>query len=337
VKQLNDLLENTQKQIKGLKAFSWQTLIFLSLFSWLVSFAVANESLRELLSRIGWIFLTVGLGWALEKDKREVFGIEIYPGPWVTGALVCGFVLRGLPGGIRFYLSLWPLVSVAIALLPDLLKHGFALINPMVEDAKKYASERQKMVLRILAALIFVCWFQFYFLVEDWLVAYPSLRVDDFSRSGFVIKIDRESPPLSRGADLLNATETALRQKLANFSWAQVEQWLATLNDQQIAELKSEAMQSLSQAPTSEDGFWTLQAQVLPGGPPYTIRFRSFWQGPSSRPQGFYAEKICQISQAPISQVTGGGNVAVGASNRVDCQLPKDRIWVGDDAGENQS
>lgn len=328
--ELQKLITNISKQIQGVKPFSWQTLVFLGLFSWLIAFAIANSVVEAIIYRIGWIFLTLGLAWALEHSFFDLFGLKIYPGPWITGALVAAFVLQGIPGGIPAQATLWPLISAAIALTPLFLKHSWALANPLHREPKKLAGDRQGAIIILLFSILLSCWIQFYYLLQIWFMDYPSLRVDTYDRSAFVTKLPITSQATSRGVDLLNATESVLQQRLRNLSWLEVEQWLQTL-ERQVEPLQQQAQTLLPERGQREDPFWLLQAQVLPGEPDYTVRFRAFWRGPSSQPQGYYAQKICQISQTPIAQISEEGILQSNSrrSNRIACQPATDRNWVG--------
>jgi hypothetical protein len=236
--------------LKKVKVFSWQTLVGLSLFSWLVAFAVSNPDMRYLINWLGWLFLTLGVAWGTEKTKIEVWDLELYLGPWLTGALACGIVLpRYLPGTAEFYLTLWPLISVAIATAPLFLKYQFDLINPWItptnhKEAKSLPGDRQGFVNLALFGLLLSSWIQFHFLVQDWLTTYPSLLVDDFGRSGFVVKFPSRNPPVSLGARLLGQLQPVLEAEIGDKPWPEAEQWLQTI-DQRRDQLWSQLQTSL--------------------------------------------------------------------------------------------
>ncbi|HEY9646236.1 MAG TPA: DUF5357 family protein [Chroococcidiopsis sp.] len=338
MKEINSLIQKIQEELAKVKAFSWQTFVFLSWFSWLVAFAVANPLLEDVIARVGWIFFTMGLAWATKDFKIEVLGLTLHPGPWLTGALVCGFVLAGLPGGIPFYVTLWPLVSAVIALTPSFLKNGSDLFNPLAKEPKKLAGDRQEMLSVLLFAILLSCWIQFHFLVQDWLVEYPSLRVDDLGRSAFLVKFGSKDAAPSKGYRMLDSMQPILQEQFARMSWSEVEQWLLNLSAN-LPALRDQAIAALPADGDSENNLWNLQAQVLPGEPEYTLRFRAFWRGPSANPQGYFVERVCRISRTPIAAVGTPGsatfpatnpatNPAGNAGNRVECQPVADRIWV---------
>lgn len=330
---LNQVLERLRQWIRELKTFSWQTLVLLGLFSWFVSLAIEADLLARWIAALGWIFLTLGIGWALEKEevKFNILGFTFHPSPWVMGAMFCALGYRALPGGARLYLSLWPLLSAALAVVPRFRKYGdnsLALLNPTVPEPQRYAADRQQVVLTVLLGILFSCWFQFHFLLQDWLNEYPSLRTDDFSRSGVVVQVNARNPPVSRGFQLLSVLEPVLNQKFSTYSWAQTEQWLASLQNQ-LAALQAELLVALPSGQRAEDDLWSLQAQVLPNQPEYTINFRQFWQGPGSNSMGYFEQRVCRVSEAPIIRIPG----ATQSSTQVACQAGVDRISIDTASG----
>lgn len=328
---LNQLLERLRQWIGGLKTFSWQTLVLLGLFSWLVSMALEADQGAKAIAALGWVFITLGIGWALKEVKFEVLGFTFYPSPWIIGAMLCalGYWLSG--GGASLYLTLWPLLSAALAVVPRFLKYrknSLDLVNPFAPEPKKYAGDRQQLLLTVLLGILLSCWFQFHFLLQNWLAAYPSLQSDDFSRSGVVVNVSTDNPPVSRGFQLLSVLEPVLNQKFASYTWAQTEQWLASLQNQ-LPALQSELLVALPTGRRAEDDLWNLQAQVLPSEPEYTVSFRQFWQGPGASPMGYFEQRVCRISEAPIIQIPGASQF----STQVACQPGVDRVPIGTTTG----
>lgn len=315
------LHKQVQAEIQKLKIFSWHTLIFLSLFSWLVSLAVSTRAAEEIIARMGWLFLTLGIGWGMEKVEWKIFDFKIYPGAWIAGALLCIFLFQGLLSGAQL-LILWPLISAILTLTPKFFKNKFDVIDPRVEDPKKFAGDRQEIVMLILVSSLLSCWFQFSFLINDWLDRYPSMGVGNFGRSAFVSPITvGGATPVSGGVGMLNTAELVMREKFATLSWADVQQWLARI-EMEMPALEDQVRTRLAGTQLEESNLWRMQAQVLPGQPDYTVRFRAFWGGPSVQSGGFYAEKVCLITQAPVSNATQQG------STQVVCQPATDQHWI---------
>lgn len=286
-------------QIKPKSAFAWQTLILLSLFSWLMSLLTPTTFVKEALSSMGWLFLTLGVGWALSDKKIPIafLDITLYPGPWVSGALTCIFLREGwkIPSSTAYIL--WPTISAIIASLSKFLKPGPTLAVPS-------RAGRQQIVLLLLSNAIVSCWFGFHFLIQDWLRQFPSVGNEDFSRSTFVNKMGSRSNQSSRGAAILDAAASQIATDLQSRPWAEVERWLLNINAG-IAAIESQVKSGLADA--EENQMWSLKGQVPPGLPQYTVVLQAVWQGPSAFANGYYLQKSCLVTRLP--SLTAGAQV----------------------------
>ncbi|MBD1910601.1 MULTISPECIES: DUF5357 family protein [unclassified Leptolyngbya] len=301
MKELRAAFEALWKQLKPPQAYSWQTLIWLSVFAWLLSILTVTEVVEEILSWLGWLFLTIGVGWASWGIKLNFFGWMFRPGPWFTGALACTLLFwREGADPFPLAVTLWPVVSAAIAIVPRFFPRlTFTLPDPIT---------RQDMLVLLLVSLVMSCWFRFHFLVQDWLTAYPSLLADDFSNSGFVVSISDELPAEDeQGTLLLGTVATSVEQQLDGRPWRDAERWLFE-RDQRIVDLQQQALNRLQAA--GEGQFWNFQALVPPQTRPdeYTLLLRARWLGPSSRLGGYYLEKTCWVRQVnnPVLLQPGG-------------------------------
>ena len=180
----------------------------------------------------------------------------------------------------------------------------------------------------LLSNLVISCWFQLHFLLQDWLVAYPTIRSDDFRRSAFVVELYPESQPDAKGTTLLDAAEQSLKTRLEGKPWAEIERWLSPEQlNQEIPKLESDARTKMPLL--SENKLWNLRGRVLPDSQ-YTLELQAIWQGPSAQTEGYYITKACQITQ---SRKTGaladlGANLPSGSTSRsraigtVKCEAP---------------
>lgn len=291
-----------------------------------MSLLIDSEVLRDLLSWLGWLFLSIGVGWVLSNVKQKILGIDIYPGPWITGVLVCSFLFYGW-GDISLSAISWPLISAVIAIVPKLLKKGLDVLNPTI-DGKKYAGDRQEIILIFLFSTILSCWLQFFFLLQDWLQQYPSLIADTFTRSAFVVKIDSSVGQNSRGVTILNLAETGLREQLEPAAWSEVERWLFEA-DNEIEQLEASVKSRIPR--TEEDSLWDLRGQVRSGNPDYLLDMTAFWLGPSSRPGGYRVQKVCSIVQRPNRVTTNPGQsstvIPAPTATQVTCEPAIDLVW----------
>jgi hypothetical protein len=292
-----------RKTITLPSAFSWQTLIVLSVFSFYMSI-LADNFVKDLLVNFAWIFLILGVFWGSTACSQLRIGYRTpaEPGfplsPWITGALVSIYIFGVLLGNDTGAMSQemlvsWPIISAIIAILPDYLgAGGFKVKVPAPE-------KRQQQVLLVGSQILLSCWFQFHFVIQDYLAQYPSLRVDDFRKSAFVVKWEgplyTETP---RGADILNTMENDLQKQLDSRSWPEVERLL--LEDERkklIATTQQQAKERLLSV--EEDGLWDITSKVSSRGSGYNIELQAIWRGPRSRDQPYVITKTCQIT--PIS------------------------------------
>jgi hypothetical protein len=294
---IRDQFKQIWSQVRPPAPFSWQMLIVLSLFSWTVSILVQTPLVRDILATAGWIFLSLGIGWATVNLKIPILGFKISPGSWLTAGLLTGLIYGWFPIPYQAALMIWPLITAAIATVPRFLAPGPSLRVPKVGD-------RQAIVLTILLHSLITCWVGLFVVVQSWVQQYPSTLADDFSASAFVVKLSTdfsdESRRPRRGVALLDDIENRLRQQMGSGSWTAAVRWLIDnrpefaslttglnnpdqpeLDSPQEADLWEIAPFRLIQDPDVRDGFIMI--------------IRAQWLGPSSRPDGFYLERRCRL------------------------------------------
>nr|WP_228035535.1 DUF5357 family protein [Oculatella sp. LEGE 06141] len=299
------------KRLQEIQPYSWETLLLLSLFSWLVAWLIEDPVLREVASSFGWIFLIFGVSWALSGKKLPLPGIQINYGPWVTGALICIFLFREqiLNDSFSTALVIWPLISASIAALRRFIAPGptYKIPDP---------PGRQDIVIVLLFGILLSCWIQFYFVVQNWLADYPSLLAESFRQSNFVVRLDSDSIDPPQGILMLNSAEAILQNDLAGRPWGAVELWLMNL-DSEKQELESEAKASIARFEESQ--WWNLDMFILQGQPDYTLQLQAIWRGPSSQPQGYTIGKTCALRQISTRTVRGAGSPSTVVSTQVTC------------------
>ncbi len=323
------VLEQIKKQFDGVKPFSWQVALLLSLFSWFTYLLIRDPSVRQFVSLFGWFFLIIGTEWALIKAEYVVPGLKlkIRYGPWLTGAIAsCALwsnriIIQDVQGAFEW----WPLLSVGFAAFPRFLKTGPSLKRPD-------ADARRDLVILTLVGLVLSCWFRFHFLLQDFLVSYPSLASDNMNRSAFVVRINPNSVPTSSGVAVLDSAEAIVRSELAKRSWADGQRWLKTMSPQapvsgsQAPVLGRQALSAAYQTAPSlkEVNLWRFNAEFSPSIPTNVLKMGITWLGPSSQTNGYTLKKDCSISEAPVQQFVNGlaetaGATAPLAPYRMDC------------------
>lgn len=284
------------------QAASWQTLIFLSIFSALVAALTTSpppQIAQRIVSSFGWIFLILGVWWFTYekevKNKLTVYGLFI--GPWIVGALICIYLfgtVEGRPIPTETAFISWPPISSLIWASPKFVESDKRTKSPVYSNPN--AAKRQDIILVVLANLIISGWFQFYFQIGSWLsdAQYPNLRAEDFTRSAFVWRPQRYDPSaaISSGNDILDMAADRVKVQLEGKPWSEVERWLLQL-DEQVPKLRQEVQDRLPKA--AENDLWNLDAQVLSDA--YDMQLRAIWRGPTSRPTGYELTRTCRISQ----------------------------------------
>jgi hypothetical protein len=289
------ILTNLGNLLRPPRYFAWQTVIYMSLFSWLMSMLAravfATPFTVGLLATISWICLAIGVGWALETNKIRPFGISI--APWVSGAILCLF-LFGSWGGrwLQPALVAWPLMSFAMVAIPTLVSWDLSRKSPS-------PVVRQQLALLFCLSLLFSSWFQFYFRIQSWVRDYPSLVADSVDNSAFVYRIPGQAIALPAGVNHLTVAEAMLQEQVNGKPWPSVERWLLNEEGQRQA-LQRQIQAEMGQHPSLEDALWRLDLQPLTNGLGYTLKLWAIWTGPAATQGGYYLEKTCQLM--PVNQ-----------------------------------
>ncbi len=309
IKIITDFFRQLVKSLTPPSAFSWQTLIFLSVFSYFMAY-LSTYPLRDLLASMGWVFLIFGVSWvtADNEDILRIYGFSL--GPWITGALVCVFVFGTWKGDFTpATLICWPPISAILASVREFFDAGLKFKIPQ-------PAARQNIVILFLVNLIISCWFQFYFITQDWINQYPILLADDFSKSAFVMKIENPQAELSRGTLLLNSMEQSIKRELESKPWPQAERWL--LPDNLRGRLPALEKQVQKQLPwAAEDLWWRFEPKVSSTKSGYNLQLQAIWKGPSSQKGEYYIKKSCQITPT-YRQLKGATNPTM--TTKVNCQ-----------------
>lgn len=296
---------------------SWQTPMYLGLFSFLMSWiARLSPTLavtETFIATGGWLFFAIGVGWFLEANTVHPFGIPL--SPWASGIIVCAYFFSFFPRQLPLALTVWPLVSVVIAAIPQFLNWE---LKPRIPKP----GIRQQLILMLLVALLMSNWFQFYFRLQTWFDRYPSLLADSFGNSSFVYRLGSEPREQSQGVALLTSVEREVKTNLNDTPWPYVERWLLNLNDQ-LEKLETQAGDALEG--TLEENLWQLRARPRSvEGDAYALDLLAVWSGPASNPEGYYYEKTCVIRPRSQTQPRSEDDRPNPTTQMaaVDCELP---------------
>ncbi len=325
------IYEWLQKNLRPPSAFSWETLILLSIFSFYMEWLARSGYLKNLLDNLGWIFLIFGVYWATTSTRFLRIGYKAKPwtpgfplSPWITGALVSFYLFNSRTGEFRpETLIYWPTISAIIYALPDFLGDNLTLKSPKPD-------RRQFLVVVIGTQLLITCWFQFHFLVQNLIAQYPTVLSDDFRKSAFVVKWETPQQTIPRGANILESMEPKLRERLSDKPWPEVERSLlqGKERDKWINSIAQQTKKQLSPS-AQEDALWPIKYSVKKFKSGYNLVLQANWKGPRSDPkQNKVLTKSCQITPLSLQ-----GSLATKPLNspqtsptpvsRVECQPVK--------------
>lgn len=289
--------KKVQDWLSHIKPFSWEATLLLSLFSWFVYLLVQGFYAKKIVSIFGWLFLILGVDWALlgKKVTIPLIGFKFQHGPWITGAIASAAFLSNdfIITDLRGALISWPIFSAVFAGYTRFIQPGLRWQLPTPEG-------RQELVLLFLLSGLFSCWFQFHFLVQDVLELYPNLLADNFDRSSFVMQLNRIRRPTSKGYPLLEAVESEAREDLAGKNWIEAQRWLRNI-DSVESDLGRRAIDAVygDQMPR-EQQLWQITADTTFKQASVDLVLRAKWRGASSRLGGYTLRRLCIVSEVAV-------------------------------------
>jgi hypothetical protein len=333
-KIVEDVYARVKEILVPKQAYSWQTLIYLSLFSWFMS-SLAIGLTRDLIAFCGWVFLIAGTSWYTTDKPILIPGTNLPVGALITGFLVSAFAVRSENVFTPRTLVLWPTIAAIITAIPEFFE-GSGI------DYKRQLPKleiRQRIIVLLAACMIISCWLQLYFTIDKWARQYPSILVDDFSKSTLVLPTEpmiRTTEPTAKktkptvrvpkaGVLILNRLQLIVERELEGRPWDRqlnndidAEKWLVqahervptigkTIIDKYAAEYEKKNLVKYE-----ERLFWTTEARaVTPKSKvdDYQLELFSVWKGPSSNPKKYFLRKTCKVS--PISKTVDNDTVNI--------------------------
>ncbi|MEA5618953.1 septal junction protein FraD [Cronbergia sp. UHCC 0137] len=299
-KFFQDIFLGIQKLLTPPKAYSWQTFIYLSVFSWGVSY-LATGYIKDLIAFCGWLFLVAGTAWYTTDDPLRVPGTFMPVGAVVTGFLVSMFAFGHQVNGVTpRTIVIWPTLAAIITALPEFFEGKGSVAKATMPKLEV----RQKTIILIAWSMLISCWIQFYFVLDKWSKEYPTLLTDDFKRSAFVIRVDEKPKNSKNGENILNKLQPLVEQQIVNRPWSQVERWLIDSN-RQLGNLGNNII-TKNLDKFEEQKLWKVEPRIVNVKSGYRLDILSIWMGPSSNSQGYYLKKSCLIE--PVASRTNPEN-----------------------------
>ncbi|MEA5580311.1 septal junction protein FraD [Nodularia harveyana UHCC-0300] len=306
------IYEGIKKLFIPPKAYSWQTFIYLSAFSWFLSFFSVGY-VKTIIAFLGWLFLIAGTAWYTTEDPLRVPGTFMPVGALITGFLISVFAFSNSENMLTpRTIILWPTISAIITAIPDFVEGTDTSTTAKIPKPEV----REKIIILVGSCMLISCWIQFYFVMDNWLTQYPTLLTDNFERSTFVVRIaapelriDTEAEPQPKvqkipknGVNILDAVEIRVEKQLNQRPWSEVEKWLLDATTE-VGKLGDQVLnQTLGEY--EESKLWRVEARVVNIKSGYRLDLVSIWDGPSSNRQGYYLQKSCTVEPIAISQTT---------------------------------
>lgn len=293
------LVDAVYKRLKEIfvpkQAYSWQTFIYLSIYSWILSY-FAIGYIRDIIAFFGWLFLIAGTAWYTTEDPLRVPGTFMPVGAAITGFLVSVFAFGNERDGITSNtIVLWPTISALITAIPEFFEGTGTDSKAQIPKPQV----RQKITILVASCMILSCWLQFYFVVDNWLKEYPSLSADNFRRSTFVLSTEKAEPVPINGLVILDRLQPLVEQEIGERPWSEVERWLLDAK-KRVGNLGQQVI-NRNLAKYEEKELWRVEPRVVNTKSGYTLDLLSIWIGPSYNPRGYYLKKSCRIEPIAIS------------------------------------
>ncbi|MEM9926554.1 MAG: septal junction protein FraD [Cyanobacteria bacterium P01_D01_bin.50] len=308
------------------KAFSWQTLIYLSVFSWLMSsLARPGSPIQDIIAFFGWIFLVGGTSWYTTDKPLYIPGTVMPVGAVITGGIVSLFAFGRDEAIVARTIIFWPTISAMITAVPEFFEGSGTDVKaqlPKLED-------RESVIVLIGCCMLLSCWLNLYGVTDKWLSEYPSAKYPIYrdlvaQRNDLLTVLEPENKTPKNGILILEKLQSAVETKLDGKSWSDVELWLKSA-DKNASQIGRKVI-DINLAEFEEKDFWKVEARVDNIDPKdinsYKLELFSVWQGPSAAKDGYYLKKSCQIEPIAESIDTIGGRSEKMAVAEIEC-LPK--------------
>ncbi|MBO0347622.1 DUF5357 family protein [Phormidium pseudopriestleyi FRX01] len=267
-------------------------MILLSIFSWLLcafSWLLVPPAMNAYhFTHTGFlIFFVLGTAWWQWERPIKLFGIKI--GPWIVGMLLSIILLDDLPENWRHQAMIvtWPLLTASVRSLPKFFRGQLLPSWPTI-------SIRKELTVMFVFHVLISLWLQFGFLLNQWMINYPSLLTEDFARSSFAIAWGIQAPEIPPGNIMINEMEAFLREQIEGQQSPRANQVISGLLENRI-EIDKTVKKRLPDI--EENELWKLRGTVIQRQAGYGITLFAIFQGLPLAQEEYYLEKSCEISR----------------------------------------
>lgn len=278
------------------KWYSWQTVIYLSIFSWLMS-SLSTGYIKDIIAICGWLFLIAGTSWYTTDKPLYIPGTKMPIGAVITGFLVSVFAFGQTQNILTTRtIVFWPTIAAIITAIPEFFEGTGTDVQRQIPKIET----RQRMIILIASCMVISCWIQLCFVVDKWLDKFPSVEVDHIKPSALVITTVPVVKVPGNGVLILNKLEPLVEEQIAKRPWSEVEQWLLDAR-RRVGDLGKQVI-ATNLAEYDERYLWRVEPRVSNANSGYKLDLLSIWVGPSANASGYYLKKSCRID--PISPST---------------------------------
>ncbi|WP_414754853.1 filament integrity protein FraD [Anabaena sp. CCY 9910] len=319
-KIFEDVYERVRKILIPTTAYSWQTFIYLSVFSWVMSY-FATGYIRDIIALCGWLFLIAGTAWYTTDDPLRVPGTFMPVGAVITGFLVSVFAFSNQEDVITSRtVVLWPTISALITAIPEFIEGSDTDSKTRIPKP----DARQKIIVLVASCMMISCWLQFYFVLDKWLQEYPSLLAENFGRSTFVITREEQQKIPTNGVVILDRLQPLVEEQIAERPWSEVERWLLEANVR-VGQLGREVLNN-NLAQYEEKALWRVEPRVVNNKSGYRLDLLSIWTGPTANPRGYFLRKSCQIDPVATTPINTTTNSRTPEEKKAVAEIQCDRL-----------
>ena len=291
---LKDAIERIRKFFIPPKAFSWQTLIYLSVFSWLMSSLANDGSMQDIIAFFGWIFLIAGTSWYTTDKPLYIPGTIMPVGAVITGGIVSVFAFQQDEELIARTIIFWPTISALITAVPEFFEGSGTDVKTQLPEL----NDRESVIVLIGCCMLLSCWLNLYGVTDSWLNEYPSAKYpvyrDNSQRNDLLTVMEPEDRIPQNGVLILNKLQSAVETALDGKSWSEVELWLKNAN-RKVNQL-GERIIEINLAKFEERDFWKTEANVENIVPKdinsgYKLDLYSVWKGSQRHKRWILSQK----------------------------------------------
>ncbi len=135
----------------------WKTLLLISVVIWTLSFIAIDEEGRDTFAALGWLLLTISIGW---RTTQPPFILGRFPlSPWIVATLISLLIYqRSYQTDPTLAFKAWPVLAAVLIILIERIKHQ----NP---EKSPPLIGRKTLVMIILIHCLIAAWMEIYVII----------------------------------------------------------------------------------------------------------------------------------------------------------------------------